>query len=152
MNNNQFKIWKKRREEKCKRELEKLRDDLASKGMAIGGYREKEEEWLRRECDSEINQRKEESKEYKKEIKWHRIERSTSMIINIILALIALFSFYLTRQENIKSNQLEEKINKIEIENNKLKKEMSGTQTEISQKFELLETEAVDIVDDSENK
>ncbi len=95
MNENQFKIFRKWRENKRENDLIKLRNDLARNGGAIGTERENAEKILKDECDSEIKMEEEKMKEYEKEKNDQKRERMNFIWTNTILAVVALLSLLL---------------------------------------------------------
>lgn len=54
MNPEQFKIWETQRLRECQIELEKFREDMASRGLALSGFRNKGEQDIIAKCRSEI--------------------------------------------------------------------------------------------------
>lgn len=92
MNRKHFEIYKQWRKQKYQRDLEKLQNDLADRGIAYSGHREKEEEWLKDECDADINRREAEMKDYEHEKKAKKIDRCIQRITNLGLVAIAILS------------------------------------------------------------
>lgn len=101
MNEKWSEIYKKYRKRKYGRDLDKLREDFAGRGLASSGIRNNEERWLKEDYEDEVAMKQEEVQIYKEETK----ERMTSIWTNRILAVIASLSFLMTLGVSIITTQ-----------------------------------------------
>lgn len=85
-------MYKKYRQRKYKRELDKLRDDLANRGLAQSTIRANEKDWLKEDYDDDIAMRQEEVELHEEQSK----ERKISIRTNRILSIITILSFFVT--------------------------------------------------------
>lgn len=92
MNRKYFEIFKKYRGRKYSRDLDKLQEDFASRGLISSGIRNKEEARLKADYEDEISMKGEETAIYYEQ----RRERTNSIWINRILASVAILSFLAT--------------------------------------------------------
>lgn len=92
MNDEWFNLFKKYRLRKYNRDLDKLRNDLANRGLAQSSIREDEERWLKEDYADEVAMKREEV-ELQKEVS---SERNTSIWTNRVLAIVAISSFIAT--------------------------------------------------------
>ena len=92
MNKKWLEIYKKYRDRKYKRDLDKLQADFAERGLAQSGTRGKEEQWLKEDYEDEVAMEQEKVGVQKEISK----ERKTSIWTNRILAFIAILSFFAT--------------------------------------------------------
>lgn len=92
MNQEWLKAYKKYRQRKYERDLDRLQNDFASHGMVSSGQRNKEERWLKEDFEDDIAMKQEDVKISGEITK----ERMTSIWTNRILATIAIASLVLT--------------------------------------------------------
>lgn len=92
MNQKWLEIYKKYRARKYDRDLDKLRNDLDDRGLALSGARENQERWLKEDYEDEVAMKNEEAVIHKEESR----ERQTSIWTNRILAFVAIVSFFVT--------------------------------------------------------
>lgn len=108
MNKKQFEIYKEWRRKKYQRDLEKKQDELASRGMASSGLRNKEEKWLIEEYQADIDSKEAESEE---NLQRSLLERRTSLnqrITNWVLALASIAALSLNMwiyRETVKKDE-----------------------------------------------
>lgn len=91
MNKQIFDIFKKWREEKYHRDLEKLRLDMADKGLTFSSIRDKEEQWLKDEYEAELNREEQQMVEVVKEKADERKTRKNQRNTNYFLAAVTFF-------------------------------------------------------------
>jgi len=110
MNEKKFEIYKVWRTKKYERDLEKKRDELASRGLASSSIRNKEEQWLKEELEADLGQKKSEALEYEETKEETRMTSRNQRVTSIILALISVLSFlgvmYYSHQQNRMSEML----------------------------------------------
>ena len=92
MNQKWLEIYKKYRKRKYERDLDKLRNDLANRGLSRSSIRENEERWLKEDCDDEVTMKQEEIDINKEESR----VRKNSIWTNRILVIVSILSFLLT--------------------------------------------------------
>lgn len=92
MNEKWLEIYKKYRERKYMRDLDKLRNDLANRGLGNSSIRENQERYLKEDYEDKVAMKQEEVEIYKEKSR----ERITGIWANRMLAVIALLSFFVT--------------------------------------------------------
>ena len=102
MNPDWLKIYKKYRERKYERDLDKLRNNLANRGLAQSGIRQNEERWLKENYEDDAAMKEQEVRiETEK-----ALERRTSIWTNRILASVAIVSLFGTLYVSWRTVQL----------------------------------------------
>lgn len=110
MNKKQFEIYKIWRAKKYTRDLEKVRSEMAARGLGSSSIRNQEEDWLKDEFGADLEQKKFESIEYEEKKgdnrKTSKIQRTT----NIFLVLVSVgslgVSLWVARDTNSRSEIL----------------------------------------------
>lgn len=96
MNRKEFEIFEKWRKGKYEIDLEKLQNDLASRGLSRSGIREKEELWLREEYESEVARKKAEAEDYEEEKEKQERGRRNMIRTNRVLVSVAIISMVIS--------------------------------------------------------
>lgn len=131
MNYKWLEIFGKYRQRKYERDLDKLRNDLASRGLTSSGIRNNEERWLKEDYEDEMQMKEEEISIYDTERTAQRTERKNSIFTNRILASVAVLGFFMTSavswftiqnarevvELELKANEINEQITKLERDN-----------------------------------
>lgn len=96
MNCEEFEIFEKWRKEKYEIDLEKLRENLAGRGLSSSGIRGKEEAWLKRKFEAEIARKKAEMEEYERTEKEESSARKNMIKTNRVLVSVAIISMIIS--------------------------------------------------------